>query len=75
MRTFMPTHVRVHAGDAVMILMMIIQVRMKQRRTQRGQLQRDGDETRDNGPEHWPSLFATPAGPSSGCGGANLKRF
>jgi hypothetical protein len=63
--TFMPTHVRMNASGAVMVMMMIIRVRMKQRRTEGGHLHRNGDETRENGPEHWPSLFASPAGPSS----------
>ena len=65
MRTLMPTHVRVHGRGAVMAVMMTIEVRMKERRTQRSQLHSNGDETRENGPEHWPSLFARPVGPSS----------
>ena len=69
MRTFMPTHVRVHTGGPVVVVVAIIQVRVKERRTEGRQLQRHGDETRDNGPEHWPSLFASPAGASSQCGG------
>ena len=50
----MPAEVRVHACCAVMTVVVVVEVRVQQRRTQGRQLQRHDRTTCDEGPKHQP---------------------
>ena len=50
----MPAEVRMHASCAVMTVVVVVEVRVQQRRTQGRQVQRHDRANRDEGPKHPP---------------------
>ena len=71
----MPADVGVHPCGAVVVVMLVVQMRVKQRRTQSRQLQSGGNGDGSEPLEHSRSLFATSNRPSSEGSGAESEDF